>query len=201
MRHHICALLFFIYLGYAFAFEVDKKYQSRSDDGIYKLASPLPYILLIGTATIALTEGNKTKFGSTAWKATDAAITGAVASKTIAYGIGRQRPEKSNSSHKWFSYGGGDSFPSGHVTTVTAIVTPYVLNYQEKHPEVWVLAVLPVFEAIGRVKANKHWHSDTIAGMGLGALSGYLANNRKIPLILQYIPNGEKIYIGYNFKF
>jgi undecaprenyl-diphosphatase len=148
-----------------------------------------------------MTDGNKTEFGSTAWKATDAAITGAIASKAIAYGIGRQRPENSDSPHKWFSYGGGDSFPSGHVTTVTAIVTPYILNYQERHPEVWALAALPLFEAIGRVKANKHWNSDTIAGIGLGAFSGYLANNRKIPLILQYLPNGEKIYIGYNLKF
>jgi len=185
----------------SFAFDIDRYHQSRNDDGIFKLASPLPYLMLAGVMTKAMIDGNNTKSGVVAWKATDAAITGALTSKALALGIGRERPNETESPSDWFS--GGDSFPSGHVTTVTAIVTPYILNYKDEYPAIWILSALPIFEAIGRVKAKKHWTSDTLAGIALGVASGYLANNRNTPLILEVLPaeQGRGLYMGVKYLF
>jgi undecaprenyl-diphosphatase len=200
---HIGFLAMFLLSICSFAIEIDKYYTSRSDDGIYKLASPLPYLMLAGVATKAVVDGNNTKAGVVAWKAADAAITGAIAEKILAYSIGRKRPNQTESSSEWFSFDGSDSFPSGHVTVVTAIVTPYILNYKDEYPAIWALSALPIFEAIGRVKAKKHWTTDTLAGIALGVASGYLANNRNTPLILEIIPleQSRGIYMGIRCKF
>ena len=65
----------------------------------------------------------------------------------------RSRPAQSPDPHLWFQGAGHYSFPSGEVTAVTAIVTPFVLEYGREHPAVYALELLPAYDAIARVKA------------------------------------------------
>ena len=67
---------------------------------------------------------------------------------------------------------GGRSFPSGEVAEISGIVTPYVLEYGNDHPAVYALEVLPVYDAIARVRVQAHWQTDVIAGFALGTASG-----------------------------
>ena len=39
-----------------------------------------------------------------------------------------------------------------------------IVNYAKEYPWVWGLEVLPVYDAIARVKSHAHWQTDVIAG-------------------------------------
>jgi undecaprenyl-diphosphatase len=78
---------------------------------------------------------------------------------------------------------------------VTAIVTPVMLEYGKDQPAVYALALLPVYDAIARVKVQAHWQTDVLAGAVLGAGTGWLMHrNPGTPYILSVMPHG--IYIG-----
>ena len=101
--------------------------------------------------------------------------------------------------NKWFQGGGHYSFPSGEVTAVTAIVTPFVFEYGRDHPEVYALELLPVYDMIARVKSQAHWQTDVLASVALGSLTGYLAHRRDNPLILGVLPQGFMIGVRARF--
>lgn len=84
--------------------------------------------------------------------------------------VGRERPHVSGEPfrfHPFTSHGDYHSFPSGHLTHVTALATAAAL---ESH-EPWVRDVgvaATVLVAWQRVHADQHWTSDTIAGAMVG---------------------------------
>ena len=96
----------------------------------------------------------------------------------------RARPDQGGDPNKWFQGSGHYSFPSGEVTLITAVVTPFMFEYGHDHPGVYALALLPAYDAIARVKSQAHWQTDVIAAVGLGTLTGYLAHERESPFIL-----------------
>ena len=57
-----------------------------------------------------------------------------------------------------------------------ALVTPYMLEYGPDQPAVYLLALLPLYVGVGRVKAQAHWQTDVIAGWAVGGLSGWYAH-------------------------
>ena len=82
---------------------------------------------------------------------------------------------------------------------MSAIVTPFVLEYGHDYPGVYALELLPVYDAIARVKVQAHWQTDVLAGFALGTLTGYYAHSRDIPLILGVLPKGFTVGIRKSF--
>jgi membrane-associated phospholipid phosphatase len=92
--------------------------------------------------------------------------------------------------NQWFHSGSDHSFPSGEVATLSAIVTPFVLEYGHEHPTVYALELLPIYDAIARVKIRGHWQTDVLAGFAVDSLAGYYAHSRDNPFILTALPQG-----------
>jgi len=153
-----------------------------------------PVVLALG----ALWEGGDDRLGKTFWQSIDSTVAAGLAAEGLKYAFSRERPEQVDNPNEWFT-GRGQSFPSGEVTEISSIVTPFVLEYGKEYPAVYALELLPVYDAIGRVKVWGHWQSDVIAGFGLGFASGYFMHRRKSPLILSIMPHG--IQVGLKTQF
>jgi membrane-associated phospholipid phosphatase len=82
------------------------------------------------------------------------------------------------------------SFPSGEVTGVTAITTPFVFEYAHDYPAVYALLLLLAYDSVARLKVQAHWQTDVLAGVALGAATGYFARTWDSPIILGVLPHG-----------
>jgi len=138
--------------------------------------------------------------GRTMWKSIDATLAGGLAAEGLKVIFSRARPNQSSDPDLWFQGSGHESFPSGEVTVTSAIITPLVLEYRHDHPAVYALELLPLYDAIARVKVQGHWQSDVLAGFALGTAAGYYLQRRtRTPLVLSIMPHS--IYIGLRRKF
>ena len=77
---------------------------------------------------------------------------------------------------------------------MASMVTPFVFQYGREHPWVYSLEILPIYDAIARVKVQGHWQTDVIAGYVLGSGVGYYTYARASPFFLSIMPHG--IFIG-----
>ncbi len=175
---------------------------SKDDHGIWARNNQLLLIdtLLVGETAAALWEGGETRWGRTLWKSIDATVVSGVAAEGMKLAFSRARPSEGGDPNLWFQGSGHASFPSGEVTIVSAIVTPLVLEYRHDHPAVYALELLPLYDAIGRVKVHGHWQSDVLAGYALGTTVGYfMARRTRTPVMLSIAPHG--IYVGLKRSF
>ena len=159
----------------------------------------LRYILVGGSLAVGVWEGGESRLGQTAWKALDATLAGVVVVNIAKPAFSRSRPRDSDDPDLWFQGKGNDSFPSGAATTVTAIVTPYIAEYRRDAPAVWGLAILPLYTAVARMKAQAHWQTDVLAGMAIGGGLGYYAHSRDSSFILEVLPGG--VLVGLKKRF
>ena len=143
----------------------------------------------VGTASIALSEGGESRLGHTAWQSVDSTALAALVGNGLKPVFSRERPSQTDNPNHWFS-GGNHSFPSGEVSTITGVVTPYILEYRHDHPAVYALSVLPAYDAIARMKVRGHWQTDVLVGAAIGFGSGYVAHDRQSPYILGVLPGG-----------
>jgi len=167
------------------------------DSGIWarRYQDALIGALIVGEVGGAVWEGGEERFGRTLWQSIDASLLGGVSSEVLKYAFSRERPSQTADPNKWFAGHGAQSFPSGEVTLTSAVVTPLVLEYGHDHPQIYALELLPVYDAIARMKVWAHWQSDVIAGFALGTAAGYYAHARSgTPLVLSVMPHG--IYVG-----
>lgn len=74
-----------------------------------------------------------------------------------------------------------------------------MFEYGHDHPSVCALSLLPIYDAVARVKTGSHWQTDVIAGAALGTLTGYLASRRADPFILGILPHGMTVGIHKRF--
>jgi acid phosphatase family membrane protein YuiD len=171
------------------------------DSGIWKRSIQNDLMVgLIATEVVgALYEGSDTRIGKTYWQSIDSSATGAVASLTLKHVFSRSRPSQTDNPNEWFKGSGHESFPSGEVTAVTSIITPFVLEYGHDHPMIYALQLLPAYDAIARMKSRGHWQSDVIAGFALGTATGFLAHSRPSPLLLSVLPDG--FAVGFKKRF
>ncbi len=175
---------------------------TKDDHGIWARRNQLLLVdaLLVGETAAALWEGGDTRWGRTLWKSIDATMVGGVAAEGMKLAFSRKRPSESSDPDQWFQGGGHASFPSGEVTIVSAIVTPVLLEYRHDHPAVYALELLPLYDAIARVKVHGHWQSDVLAGYALGTTAGYfMARRTRTPLVLSVMPHG--VYVGLKKSF
>lgn len=86
--------------------------------------------------------------------------------------LGRARPEDGKGPHEFrFFSNENSSFPSGHSTTAWAIVTPWMMYYP--NPVMYSLVLVSSGTAMSRMKRQKHWMTDVVAGSALGFITGY----------------------------
>jgi acid phosphatase family membrane protein YuiD len=177
-------------------------YVREDDRGIWARRNQLLLIdaMLAGESVVALWEGGGTRLGRTLWKSIDATVVGGVAAAGLKLVFSRARPRESSNPNQWFQGGGHASFPSGEVAIVSAIVTPLVLEYRHDHAAVYALELLPLYDAIARVKVHGHWQSDVLAGYALGSAAGYFMGRRaRTPVVLSVMPHS--VYIGLRHSF
>jgi len=171
------------------------------DSGIWKRSNQtaLINILIAGEVAGALWEGGDTRLGKTFWQSIDSSAIGALSSEALKHIFTRSRPDQSPDPNLWFQGHGHYSFPSGEVTAVTAIVSPFVFEYAHDHPAVYALELLPLYDAIARMKVHAHWQTDVLAGLALGTGTAYFAHTRESPIILGVLPHG--FMLGLKVKF
>jgi hypothetical protein len=171
------------------------------DSGIWRRSNQL--ILedsLIGAEILCgLWEGGQTRIGNTRWRAIDSSLIAGASAQVLKYVFTRARPIQGNDPNAWFQGGSHYSFPSGEVAAVSSIVTPFILEYRDLQPGIWALEVLPVYDAIARMKVQAHWQTDVLAGFAIGTAAGYYAHQRDQPLVLSVMPHG--IVVGLRHKF
>jgi undecaprenyl-diphosphatase len=171
------------------------------NSGIWKRSNQqaLIYTLIGGEIAGAIWLGGEDRLGRTFWQAIDSSALGAVSSEAMKHIFTRARPDQTDDPNQWFQGHGHYSFPSGEVTAVTAIVTPFVLEYGPDQPAVYALELLPAYDAIARVKVHAHWQTDVLAGFALGTATGYLARSRDSPVILSVLPHGFMVGLHAQF--
>ena len=176
--------------------ELDKKVK-KDDTGFWGAHYYIPKISAVAVFGMAMYEGTESRFGMATWRSLDAGIMSQLVTEVAKRGAGRNRPRDAKTSSEWGE--GGKSFFSGHVSGMTALVTPYILEYQDDYPLVNLLWALPLHQMGGRVKAQAHWQSDVIVGALAGFASGYWAHHRESPLILYF--DGDKAFVGFKHGF
>ena len=174
---------------------------SYDNSGIWarKYQLGLQNLLIAGELAGGLWEGGKTRLGRTFWQSIDSSSLAGLSTEALKYGFTRSRPIQSNDPNKWFQGGSHYSFPSGEVAGVTAIVTPFVLEYHQDHPSVYALELLPLYDGVARMKVQGHWQTDVLAGFAIGTLTGYYAHQRESPFILSMLPGGFMVGLHEQF--
>ena len=155
--------------------------------------------LTIGQIGLALYEGGETRLGNTAWRGIDSELIAAVSTEAFKRTFRRARPRDNPDPDSWFTCSSNCSFVSGEAAESASLVTPYIWEYGSDYPAVYLLAVLPLYVGVGRVKAQAHWQTDVIAGWAVGGLSGWYAHQRDQPIVLQLMPHG--IFVGLKKSF
>ncbi len=176
---------------------------SYDDSGIWKRSyqQALEYGLIAAEVGGALWEGGETRLGVTFWESIDSSVASGLVAQAMKYAFSRVRPiDSNNDPNLWFKGHGNESFPSGEVTEVSSIVTPFVLEYGHDHPAVYALELLPVYDAIGRLKLQAHWQTDVLAGAALGTGTAWLVHRSpSSPFILRFMPHGVYVGIGHSW--
>jgi hypothetical protein len=139
----------------------------------------LEYGLIGGEVIGGLWEGGETRFGHTLWTSIDSSAAAGIVAQVMKVTFSRVRPlDSNNNPDLWFKGHGNES-----------------LEYGPEHPSVYALELLPVYDAIGRLKLQAHWQTDVIAGFALGTGMGWVMHNRtQSPIILSVMPHA--IYVG-----
>jgi membrane-associated phospholipid phosphatase len=171
------------------------------DSGIWKRRNQLilqdvtPLVILAG----ALWEGDDTRLGHTSWQAIDSMLIGTVTAAGMKLAFSRSRPTQTDDPNQWFKGHGHNSFPSGEVMEITTAVTPFILEYGAEHPAVYALELLPIYDAVARVKLRAHWQSDVLASFLIGTAIGVYAHSRSSSLSVGVLPGG--VTIGWKKSF
>lgn len=155
---------------------------------------------VLGTSGIgALWLGNDNPLGHAFWQDIDAEAISGVAAQGLKYAFSRARPYQGDNPNLWFQGHGHQSFPSGEVTLQAAFVTPIIFDHVRQDPWIAALEVLPIYDAIGRMKVHAHWQTDTLAGWMLGTGVGYFTSTLKVPLVVRILPGGVSVGIDKHF--
>lgn len=172
------------------------------DSGIWSIARQNQVFGLAVLTTIggALWQGSEDRLGRTFWQSTDALLIGGASTFVLKRIFQRPRPSQVNDPNLWFQgCCGNDSFPSGRVTSMAAMVTPFVLEYHKNYPWVWALEALPLYASIARLKTQRHWQTDVLAGWAIGTAIGWYTHSRKVPLLIEILPHGFAVGLHVHF--
>lgn len=171
------------------------------DSGIFKRQTQKNLLALMVAGELAggLWEGDQSRMGRSCWQSIDATILASASSAAMKAVFTRSRPTQTNDPDQFFHGSGHYSFPSGEVSAMSAVVTPFILEYREEYPWVYGLEILPVYGMIARMKVQAHWQTDVLAGFALGTFSGLYAHSRDKSFAVQVLPGG--LSVGWNRYF
>lgn len=171
-----------------------------SDQGIWRRSkqTALAGVLVGGEVLGALWEGSDSRLGKNLYQSIDATGLGIVSCEVLKRAFTRLRPIQTDDPNQWFTHQ-GHSFPSSEVTLAASVVTPFVLEYGPDHPAVYALELIPLYDAIGRMKVQAHWQSDVLAGWAIGTAVGYYAHQRNQSFTVGILPRG--ITVGWRTRF
>ena len=160
--------------------------------------------VLIGATIVtvvggSLALGDHDKLGDTFWRSLDSMAISSAVSQAAKWTFQRERPTETGNPDEWFKGTHYQSFPSGEVTAIAGAVTPFVVAYGRDHPAVYALELLPLYDAVARVKTHGHWQSDVLAGRAIGTAVGIWAGHRDSPLILGWLPGGFQVGFIHRF--
>lgn len=144
--------------------------------------------------------GDQSKLGDTFWRSLDSMAVSSVIAQGTKWTFQRKRPSQTDNPNEFFKGIQYQSFPSGEVSAIAGAVTPFVVVYGHDHPAVYALELLPLYDAIARVKVHGHWQSDVLVGWGIGTAVGIWAAHRQSPLILGWLPGGFAVGYVHHFK-
>jgi len=150
-------------------------------------------ITVIGSA---LYLGENSRLGKTSYAAVDSMLLAGAASAGLKLLTQRPRPRTLDDPNVWGAGSKHKSFPSGEVAHITAVISPFIYEYQKDQPSVWALSLLPAYVGLARMKSQAHWQTDVLAGIALGSYTGHLAWKNDNPWSIQLIGNG----INFNFR-
>lgn len=154
---------------------------------------------IVGVIGGSILLGDEDKLGDTFWRSLDSlAVSGALA-QGGKWVFQRERPSQTSDPNQFFKGTRYQSFPSGEVAAIAGAVTPFIVEYGGDHPAVYALELLPLYDAIARVKVRGHWQSDVLVGWAIGTGVGIWASHREHPLILGWLPGGFQV--GYMHRF
>jgi len=192
-------ILFILMSQVIFAdFTIDHKVK-KSHAWILTSHYDVPYIMGYSLIGGFLIEGNsETRFGKTTTKALDSFIWTNLTVEAMKKTFRRVRPRNAKTPNEWF-VDGHNSFPSGHVASVTASVVPYILEYKKDYPLIHLLWFFPLQQMAGRVNAQAHWQSDVLTSVLVGGLIGYYTFKQDKPLFLYFVDDG--IFVGFRYRF
>lgn len=113
------------------------------------------------------------KSKETAYLSYETFIWSGAVGEVFKYAVGRERPSTSDDPFVFHPAKGDSSFPSGHTTEAFAAATVF----SEQYPY-WAV-IIPSYAAastvgVSRLRANKHWASDVMAGAILGTTVSHL---------------------------
>lgn len=171
------------------------------DSGIWNrsIQKDLLGALILGEAGGALWEGGDTRLGKTFWQSIDSSLLAGISSDALKHMFTRARPAQTGDPNQWFQGSGHYSFPSGEVASVTAIVTPFVMEYHDDHPAVYALELLPLYDGLARMKVQGHWATDVLGGFALGTATSFWAHGRDNPFVLNLLPHGFSVGLRQRF--
>lgn len=166
----------------------------KGDTGIFNRNAQLGLeygsVALIAAGSLFL--GNDNRLGHEFWQSADSAVFAGLSAQVLKLAFRRGRPIQGKGPNAWFQ-GTDQSFPSGEETLQAAWVTPFILDNYRQHPWIWSLELLPIYDGYARMKSQAHWQSDIIVGWLLGSGFGYWAVHRKVPLLVQVLPDGFSV--------
>jgi undecaprenyl-diphosphatase len=173
----------------------------RGDSGVFNRTAQtgLEYGAWAFVVGGALLLGNDDQLGHTFWQSADSMVLSGLSSQVLKRAFSRARPSQGNDPNAWFRGHGHQSFPSGEETLQASWVTPFILDNYQEHPWIWALELVPIYDGYARMKSQAHWQSDIIAGWLLGSGFGYWAAHRKVPLLVQVLPDG--VSVGFSKRF
>ena len=174
---------------------------NKDESGIWSRHNQLLLLntMIVGEVAGGLWEGGETRLGRTFWQSIDASLITAVTTEVMKPVFSRPRPSQENDPDKWFQGGSHESFPSGEVASVTAMVTPFILEYRQDSPSVYLLELLPAYDAMARMKSQAHWQTDVLASWAIGTVAGYYAHSRERSFTLDVLPDGFRVGIRKQF--
>ena len=143
--------------------------------------------------------GDQDRLGDTFWRSMDSMALSAVVAQGGKLVFQRKRPSQSSDPNEFFKGTQYESFPSFEVSAIAGAVTPFVVEYGRDHPFVYALELLPLYDAVARVKVHGHWQSDVLVGWGIGTAAGIWAARRESPLILGWLPGGFQVGFVHRF--
>lgn len=125
-------------------------------------------------------------------------VLGNAAAEVLKHTFRRARPTQGGPDD-WFGPANHHSFPSGEVTHITAVVTPFIAEYGREQPAAWALAALPLYVGVERLKRQAHWQTDVLAGAALGAAIGYYEFTRDSAWTVTALPHGFTVGLRKQF--